>query len=112
MKKRMFAALALPAAAALLWAMPPVRAESAPLQEELYYLPAEVVDTQDGQTRFAQIDAEDPTLYIYTVPGIFPDHIPYLLTMDTQGTDSPADDTVLVVWGCMSGADPSSPVQP
>ena len=112
MKKRMLAALALPAAAALLWAIPPVRAESAPLQEELYYLPAEVVDTQDGQTRFAQIDGESPTLYIYTVPGIFPDHIPYLLTMDTQGTDSPADDTVLVVWGCMSGADPSSPVQP
>lgn len=112
MEKRMLAALALPVAAALLWAMPPVRAESAPSQEELYYLAAEVVDTQDGQTRFAQIDGESPTLYIYTASGIFPDHIPYLLTMDTQGTDSPADDTVLVVWGCMSGAESSSPVQP
>ena len=46
MEKRMLAALALPVAAALLWAMPPVRAESAPSQEELYYLAAEVVLTK------------------------------------------------------------------
>jgi hypothetical protein len=29
------------------------------------------------------------------------DDIPYLLTMDSQGTDSPLDDSIVVVWGCM-----------
>lgn len=106
MKKHILAALALTAAAAVIWASP--RVESAAAQDTLYYLPAEVVDSRDGLTRFAQIDGEAPTLYLYTVPGIFPDHIPYLLTMDTQGTDTPADDTVVVVWGCMTGAEASA----
>ena len=109
MRKRMPAALVLTAAAATMYiALPAAGAERTAPPEEIYYLPAEVVSIQDGQTRFAQIDGEAPTEYIYTVPGAFPDHIPYLLAMDTQGTDTPADDIVLVVWGCMSGAEMSS----
>lgn len=110
-RRALSAALALAGAAALLWTGLPARAEDPAGTDGLYYLPAEVVSTGDGQTRFAQIDGEDPTQYVYAVPGTFPDHIPYLLTMDSRGTDTPADDTVVVVWGCMDGAGRDGPAR-
>ena len=110
MNKRILAALAL--FAAVIWIAPPVQAGDPALPETLYYLSAEVVSIQDGQTRFAQIDGETPTLYIYDVPGTFPEDIPYLLTMDSQGTATPADDAVVVVWGCLSGTETGGPASP
>ena len=68
------------------------------LSEDTYYLPAEVVSSQAGVTIFGQVDGEQPTNYVYSVSGTYPDGVPYLLTMDTLGTETPADDEILVVW--------------
>ena len=52
------------------------------LSEDTYYLPAEVVSSQAGVTIFGQVDGEQPTNYVYSVSGTYPDGVPYLLTMD------------------------------
>lgn len=80
------------------------------LSEDTYYLPAEVVRSQAGATVFGQVDGEQPTEYVYSVSGIYPDGVPYLLTMDTLGTETPADDEILVVWLPAAEA-PAAPVR-
>lgn len=73
-----------------------------PLSADTYYLPAEAIRSQGDETVFGQVDGEEPSVYLYTAPGNYPDDAPYLLTMDPQGTEDPSDDTVLVVWRCVS----------
>lgn len=80
------------------------------LSEDTYYLPAEVVSSQTGVTIFGQVDGEQPTNYVYSVSGTYPDGVPYLLTMDTLGTETPADDEILVVWLPAAEA-PAAPVR-
>lgn len=70
---------------------------------ELYYLEAEVVEILDCSTRFGQVDGPEPSSLTYETEGNYDAAIPYLLTMDSMGTEDPADDQILVVWGCMSG---------
>ena len=80
------------------------------LSEDTYYLPAEVVSSQAGVTSFGQVDGEQPTNYVSSVSGTYPDGVPYLLTMDTLGTETPADDEILVVWLPAAEA-PAAPVR-
>ena len=69
-----------------------------------------MVRSQAGATVFGQVDGKQPTEYVYSVSGIYPDGVPYLLTMDTLGTETPADDEILVVWLPAAEA-PATPVR-
>ena len=80
------------------------------LSDDTSSLPAEVVSSQAGVTIFGQVDGEQPTNYVYSVSGTYPDGVPYLLTMDTLGTETPADDEILVVWLPAAEA-PAAPVR-
>ena len=80
------------------------------LSDDTYYLPAEVVSNQADATVFGQVDGEQPAKYVYSISGMYPDGVPYLLTMDTLGTEDPADDEILVVWLPAAEA-PTAPVQ-
>lgn len=79
------------------------QAKAADTTDETYYLPAEVVEILDHTTVFGQVDGPAPSSLTYEKAGIYSSTIPYLLTMDSMGTEDPADDEILVVWGCMSG---------
>ena len=104
MKKRWVAMALLTCAAAVsvlsMWSRDVRAAEPV---TETYYLQAEVIGHQDGETIFGQVDGLEPSDDTYTTQGSYADDIPYLLTMDTMGTDDPSDDQILVVWGCMDG---------
>lgn len=63
-----------------------------------YYLQAEVVSSQNGETTFGQVDGEQPTQYLYSISGTYTDDVPYLLSMDPMGTSTCSDDEILVVW--------------
>ena len=80
-------------------------AQAAESETALYYLEAEVVDVLDHATVFGQVDGPAPSSITYEAAGVYTADIPYLLTMDSMGTSDPADDEILVVWGCMSGGD-------
>lgn len=75
-----------------------VLAHQRPRSQNAYYLPAEVVNSQDGTTVFGQVDGEQPTEYVYSISGTYPDGVPYLLSMSSLGTEDPSDDEILVVW--------------
>ena len=66
--------------------------------DKMYYQPAEVVaynetnvffETPDGNIYHFEIDSES-----------CPDTVPYLLNMDSMGTDDVTDDEIVVVWRC------------
>lgn len=75
-----------------------VLAHQRPRSQNAYYLPAEVVNSQDGTTVFGQVDGEQPTEYVYSISGTYPDGVPYLLSMSSLRTEDPSDDEILVVW--------------
>lgn len=60
-----------------------------------YYLPAEIVAENEISTYFG---CENGHIYYASRNPSWPDDVPYLLYMDSQGTKDPTDDTILVVW--------------
>lgn len=60
-----------------------------------YYLPAEIVATNDTSTYFG---CENGQIYYITSDDAWADDVPYLLYMDGMGTDDPTDDAILVIW--------------
>lgn len=64
--------------------------------DSVRYIPAEIVATNDTSTYFGTPDG-----HIYAVETrlhYWPDDVPYLLDVNTNGTDDKTDDEVLVVW--------------
>lgn len=69
------------------------------LNQDTYYLPCEVVATNDYCTYFGTVDSDFQEVYtVETGNHIWPDDVPYLLHMDSKGTKDTKDDEVLVVW--------------
>lgn len=70
---------------------------------DFYYYQAEVVSQSDGTVVFGGVDVENPQLFVWksTSESINMD-VPYLLTMDSKGTETMYDDEVLVVWACVN----------
>lgn len=69
------------------------------LNPDTYYLPCEVVATNDYCTYFGTVDSDSQEIYaVETGDHIWPDDVPYLLHMDSKGTKDSKDDEVLVVW--------------
>lgn len=69
------------------------------LNTDPYYLPCEVVATNDYCTYFGTVDSDSREIYaVETGDHIWPDDVPYLLNMDTKCTKDVTDDEVLVVW--------------
>ena len=60
--------------------------------ETTYYLEAEVLACSDNETVFTSDQG------YYTTGGVYPDDLPYLLTMLTNCTSDTADDEIAVVW--------------
>lgn len=72
---------------------------SAPNQEDLYYLPCEVVATNEASTYFGAVDQDTQQIYaVNTGDHQWPDDVPYLLHVDSMGTKDVTDDEILVVW--------------
>lgn len=104
MKKKHILASAVLCAALLIPAFSAIhQARAAEGKTGLYYLEAEVVKSLEHSTLFGQVDGPEPSSLTYETSGSYDAAIPYLLTMDSMGTEDPADDEILVVWGCMSG---------
>ena len=62
-----------------------------------YYLPAEIVSYNDTCVYF---ETPNNILYIEMNGANYPDTVPYLLHMDSMGTDDILDDEIIVVWRC------------
>lgn len=64
-----------------------------------YYLPCEIVATNDTSTYFGTVDQDIQQIYaVETGDHIWPDDVPYLLHMDGKETKTVTDDEVLMVW--------------
>lgn len=64
-----------------------------------YYLPCEIVATNETSTYFGTVDQDIQQIYAAeTGDHVWPDDVPYLLHMDAKGTKTVADDEVLMVW--------------
>lgn len=64
-----------------------------------YYLPCEIVATNETSTYFGTVDQDKTQIYaVYTGDNEWPEDVPYLLHMDDMGTEDVADDEVLMVW--------------
>lgn len=64
-----------------------------------YYLPCEIVATNETSTYFGTVDQDTQQIYaVETGDHIWPDDVPYLLHMDGKGTKTVTDDEVLMVW--------------
>ena len=61
-------------------------------QNELYYMPAEVISEGDWQA------FRGSNGMVYEWPERVLEDVPYLLTMDSKGTKEWYDDEILVVW--------------
>lgn len=70
---------------------------------DFYYYQAEVVSQSDETVVFGGVDVENPQLFAWksTSESINID-VPYLLTMDSKGTETMDDDEILVVWACVN----------
>ena len=101
MKKILARVLLLFAAAAAGSITGEVRASALP--DGLYYLEAEVVEQRPDCAVFATVGGPEPTEHRYTRAGIYRDDVPYLLTMDSMGTEESGDDEIVVVWQCADG---------
>lgn len=66
---------------------------------EFYYLPCEIVATNESSTYFGTVDFDTQQIYAAdTENHHWPDDVPYLLHMDSVGTKDVTDDEILVVW--------------
>lgn len=64
-----------------------------------YYLPCEIVATNETSTYFGTVDHDKTQIYaVYTGDNEWPDDVPYLLHMNDMGTEDVTDDEVLMVW--------------
>lgn len=64
-----------------------------------YYLPCEIVATNETSTYFGTVDQDKTQIYaVYTGDNEWPNDVPYLLHMDNMGTEDVTDDEVLMVW--------------
>ena len=70
---------------------------------DFYYYQAEVVSQSNGTVVFGGVDVENPQLFAWksTSESINID-VPYLLTMNSKGTETTEDDEILVVWACVN----------
>ena len=59
------------------------------------------VEQQADYAVFATVDGAEPTECTYGRTGNYREDVPYLLTMDSMGTEAPEDDEILVVWQCV-----------
>ena len=81
--------------------------EAKTVVEPMYYQPADLIDQYLGEDGIYHItfimteNENDGNIYLWDSEGILPDDIPYLLCMDSKGTEDITDDEILVVWGCM-----------
>lgn len=67
--------------------------------DDTYYLPCEIVAQNETSTYFGTVDAEYQEIYaVETRCHEWPDDVPYLLYMDSKGTEDVRDDEVLCVW--------------
>lgn len=67
--------------------------------DDTYYLPCEVLASNDTSTYFGTVDSGSQEIFaVETGDHIWPDDVPYLLYMDGKGTPDMQDDEVLVVW--------------
>ena len=101
MKKMLVWMLLLGAAASAGGINREVRASDLP--DGLYYLAAEVVEQRADYAVFGTVDGRGPTECTYTRPGNYREDVPYLLTMDSMGTEEAGDDEIVVVWQCADG---------
>ena len=67
--------------------------------DTMYYQPAEVVAYNDTSVYFGTTD--NNIFYIEANYIEYPDTVPYLLHMDSMGTDDISDDEIIVVWRCV-----------
>lgn len=64
-----------------------------------YYLSCEIVATNETSTYFGTVDQDKVQIYAVCTGGNeWPDDVPYLLHMDSMGTEDVTDDEVLMVW--------------
>lgn len=67
--------------------------------EDTYYLPCEVLASNDTSTYFGTVDSDSQEIFaVETGDHVWPDDVPYLLYMDGKGTQDVKDDEVLVIW--------------
>ena len=67
--------------------------------ENTYYLPCEVLASNDTSTYFGTVDSGSQEIFAVETGGhVWPDDVPYLLYMDGKGTKDVKDDEILVVW--------------
>ena len=64
----------------------------------LYYYPCEIIAQNEQSTYFAQIDSESPYIYWCPTNPEWDINGSYLLYMDSNGTKTKEDDSILVVW--------------
>ena len=67
--------------------------------EDTYYLPCEVLASNDTSTYFGTVDSDSQEIFaVETGDHVWLDDVPYLLYMDGKGTQDVKDDEVLVIW--------------
>lgn len=66
-----------------------------------YYLGAEIYKQEaisSEQYKISFVDVENGNIYAWISPYAYDEDAPYLLTMDSKGTEDVTDDEVVVVW--------------
>ena len=77
------------------------------LPDNMYYLGVEIVNIEtleDGvyQYEFGVVDMDwINMLYLYRTNYQLDVDVPYMLTMDSMGTEDKLDDQIVVVWACV-----------
>lgn len=86
------------------------RYHNAEIPDGYYYLGTEIVsvseEVNDGIVwytyDFGTVDYEvHDEVYQFTTNQVLYDDIPYLLVMDSLGTDDITDDQIVTIWGCL-----------
>ena len=72
-----------------------IASESAVYTETSVYVPAEIVAENENYTFFSTNDGH---IFCVDKNENWPTDVPYLLDVETHGTDDVTDDEVLVVW--------------
>lgn len=68
-------------------------------QPSEYYLPCEIVATNETSTYFGTVDQDTVQIYaVCTGENEWSNDVPYLLHMDSMGTKDITDDEALMVW--------------
>lgn len=66
-----------------------------------YYMEASIyaqVPTNDGQYKIIFADNHSPRLFAWTSTYAYDKDAPYILNMDSKGTDDISNDEIMVVW--------------